>query len=176
MRKDRKSPRTGPPYNPRVRELVAAKRCASPPLERQAAVRGFRGWHERGYLPHRDEPGLTQFITFHLADSFPAALRCEWATLLAVEDDRERRKQLEGYLDRGRGECYLRQAEIARIVDEAFQFYHGKRYEIHAWVVMPNHIHVLFKVLAMPLSRIVADLKEFTARQANQILHRSGQF
>lgn len=61
-------------------------------------MRGFRGWHERGYLPHRDEPGLTQFVTLHLADSFPATLRAEWEALLEVEDDRERRLQLEAYL------------------------------------------------------------------------------
>ncbi len=64
---------------------------------------GFQGWHERGYIPHRDSPGLTQFITWHLADAFPAALRGEWAALLEIEEDRERRKELEAYLDKGRG-------------------------------------------------------------------------
>ncbi|MFO7697076.1 MAG: hypothetical protein R6X16_07960 [Anaerolineae bacterium] len=33
-----------------------------------------KGWYTRGYLPHRDEPGLVQAITFHLADSLPLAL------------------------------------------------------------------------------------------------------
>ena len=60
---------------------------------------GFRGWHERGYLSHRDEPGLTQFITLRLMDAFPASLRSEWAAMLEVEDDRERRTQQEAYLD-----------------------------------------------------------------------------
>src|SRR5204863_7983410 len=52
---------TGPPHNPGVRELVAGKRRDSSPPDREHAMLGFRGWHERGYLPHRDEPGLTQF-------------------------------------------------------------------------------------------------------------------
>src|SRR5947209_3929124 len=55
--------RFGPPHNPAVRELVANKRRWSSPPKREHAMLGFRGWHERGYLPHRDEPGLVQFVT-----------------------------------------------------------------------------------------------------------------
>src|SRR6266571_7984928 len=101
----------GPPHNPSVRELVAEKRRSSSAPKRQDALLGFRGWHERGYVPHRDEPGLTQFVTFRLADGFPAALRGEWAALLEIEDDRERRTEFEAYLDKGRGECYLRRPD-----------------------------------------------------------------
>jgi len=70
--------RSGPPHNPGVRELVESKRHWSSPPKIADTKQGFRGWHERGYLPHRDEPGLTQFVTFHLADSFPESLRSEW--------------------------------------------------------------------------------------------------
>lgn len=139
-------------------------------------MRGFRGWHERGYLPHRDEPGLTQFITFNLADSFPASLRSEWAALLKIEDDRARRIQLERYLDKGRGNCHLRRQAIGGLVDQAFKFYHGSRYELLAWVVMPNHIHALFRVGEVSLSVIVGEFKKYTARKANEILKRRGQF
>src|SRR6266850_501875 len=50
-----------------------------------------------------------------------------------------RRAELESYLDKGRGECHLRQPEIAKLVENAVQFFHGERYELRAWVVMPNH-------------------------------------
>src|SRR5688572_18052907 len=60
--------RPGPPHNPGVRDLVAGRRRWSSPPKMKDAKQGFRGWHERGYLPHRDEPGLTQFVTFHLTD------------------------------------------------------------------------------------------------------------
>ena len=33
-----------------------------------------------------------------------------------MEDDRQRRKQLEAYLDRGRGECWLKEGRIAELV------------------------------------------------------------
>jgi len=48
--------RPGPPHNPGVRDLVEGKRRWSPP-KTENLKQGFRGWHERGYLPHRDEPG-----------------------------------------------------------------------------------------------------------------------
>jgi REP element-mobilizing transposase RayT len=137
---------------------------------------GFRGWHERGYLPHRDELGLTQFVTFRLADSFPEALRSEWAHLWKIEDDRERRTQLEAYLDKGRGSAYLRRPEIARLVEDALRFFHGQRYELRAWAVMPNHVHALFKVDATPMSEIVGSWKKYLAHEANKVLSRRGVF
>jgi len=147
--------RAVPPHNSGVRVLVAGKRQWSDLPTRTEVKAGFRGWHERGYLPHRDEPGLTQFVTFHLADSFPASLRSEWVALLAVEDDRERRLQLEKYLDQGRGECHLREPAVAQLVEQALRFHHPQWYELRAWVVMPNHLHFLIKVGSTPLTKIV---------------------
>ncbi len=167
---------SGPPHNPGVRELVSSKRQWSLPSSQEEARRGFRGWHERGYLPHRDERGLTQFVTFHLADSFPLTRRSEWEAMLTVEDDRERRRQLEGYLDRGRGECYFRQPEVAKLVESALRFRHSRDYELRAWVLMPNHVHVLFVVGDVPMSRVIENWKKFTAHEANKLLKRRGQF
>jgi len=126
-----------------VRDLIASKRRYSSLLKPKDAKKGFRGWNERGYLPHRDEPGLTQFVTFRLSDTFPGSLRSEWEHLWRIEDDHERRMELEAYVDRGRGACYLRRRDVAQIVETALRFFHAKRYEMHAWVVMPNHVHVL---------------------------------
>ena len=176
MAENPKPRHSGPPHNPGVRELVSGKRKGSPPPKHADAMLGFQGWHERGYLPHRDEPGLTQFVTFHLADSFPTALRSEWEGMLLVEDDRERRLQLEQYLDRGRGECHLRRPDIAKLVEDAFRFHHAQWYDLIAWVVMPNHIHLLVKVGDTSLSKIVKELKRYTAREANIILRQSGAF
>lgn len=88
--------------------------------------RGFRGWNERGYLPHRDEPGLTQFVTFRPADSFPESPRSEWEHFAKTEDDRERRAALEAYLDIGRSECHLRRADGAQLVENNFRQFSGE--------------------------------------------------
>ena len=165
-----------PPCNPAVRNLVRGKHEWSLPIRREDIECGFRGWHERGYLPHRDEPGLVQFVTFRLADAFPEELRGEWEALLKIEEDRRRRFELEAYLDRGRGGCCLRQPAIARLVEDSLLFRNDAQYELRAWVIMPNHVHVLFKTRAVPMSVLVDAWKGYTAKAANKMLGRKGKF
>jgi hypothetical protein len=55
---DRKLPI--PPYNPGLRDLVEGKRAWDPRASKARQREGFRGWNERGYLPHPDSPGLTR--------------------------------------------------------------------------------------------------------------------
>ncbi len=165
--------RPSPPHNPGVRDLVEGKRAWDDRAGDQHQREGFRGWHERGYLPHRDSPGLTQFITYHLADAFPTALLGEWRALLQLEEDHERRRQLEDYLDRGHGDCWLRRANIAALVEAAFLHFDGERYLLKAWCLMPNHVHVLVAVATVPMSEFVQSWKGFTGNQANRILQRN---
>jgi REP element-mobilizing transposase RayT len=168
--------RPGPPHNPGVRELVQGKRrWSSPPIPEDTGS-SFRGWHERGYLPHRDEPGLTQFVTFRLADSFPESLRSEWAHLLKIEDDREQQEELQAYLDKGRGVCELRHPDIAKLVEENLRQFSGPRYDLLAWVLMPNHVHVLFKVGTASMSETVGAWKKHTGRLAHRTLGKQGAF
>jgi len=75
-----------------LRQLVEGKNQWSRQLTAEERAQGFLGWHERGYLPHCDFPGLVQFVTFRLADSLPAERRDEWEHLLALEDAREKRR------------------------------------------------------------------------------------
>ena len=82
-----------PPYNPGLQKLVDGKQAWAVPLDEEAMAKGFRGWHQRGYLPHYDAPGATQIVTLRLADSLPASRRGEWEHLLRIEDDRERRRR-----------------------------------------------------------------------------------
>jgi len=164
----------GPPHNPGVGKLIDGKRQWSAPPTPEAEQRGFRGWHERGFLPHRDEPGLTQFVTFRLGDAYPVALRAEWAALLEIEHDRERRRRLEAYLDRGHGECLLRRGDLANLVEQTLFFAQGRRYDLRAWVVMPNHVHVLFETLTVSMSEIVRAWKSCIAHKINRLLNRRG--
>jgi hypothetical protein len=39
------------------------------------------------------------------------------------------------------GPLYLRQAEVAEMVVEAILYREGRDYELHCFVVMPNHVH-----------------------------------
>ena len=166
----------GPPRNPAVRDLVQAKRRWSSPPKPEDVKRGFRGWNERGYLPHRDEPGLIQFVTFRLNDSFPESLRSEWEHLIKIEDDYKRKTELESYLDNGRGQCYLRRDNIAQVIENNFRQHAGERYELRAWVIMPNHAHVLFKAGSVSMSETVGAWKKHTGKLANRLLEKQGAF
>ena len=168
--------RAGPPHRSEVRRVVERQRQVSAKLTREEQMAWFHGWNERGYVPHRDEPGLTQFVTFRLADSVPAELREVWEKLLAIEDDRERRTQIEAWLDLGHGACYLKDERVAQIVASAFRHFDGCRYQLLAWTIMPNHAHVLFEANEAPMAEIVRSWKQFTARQANTLLGRTGPF
>ena len=149
-----------------LRDLVAEKNRWNRPLTEEERALGFLGWHERGYLPHCDFPGLVQFVTFRLADSMPASRRGEWEHLLKIEDVRERRTKLEEYLDRGAGECHLCDPRIAKLCEEALLFFHNERYELLAWCVMPNHVHVLVHVWEWPLWKMEVAWKKFVAPKA----------
>jgi len=65
---------------------------------------------------------------------------------------------------------------VAQRVVEALE--HGERqlglYRMQAWVLMVNHVHILIHPEAK-LSRITKAIKNYSARQANAILGRTGQ-
>jgi type I restriction enzyme R subunit/putative DNA methylase len=153
-----------------LRQLVDGKNEGFRSLRDEERALGFLGWHERGHLPHCDYPGLVQLVTFRLADSLPESRRGEWEHLLAIEDVREKRSKLEEYLDRGAGECHLREPRIARLCEDALLFFHKARYELLAWCVMPNHVHVLVHVWRTPLGRMVQSWKRHIATQAEVYL------
>ena len=168
--------RSTPPYNPGLQKLVEGKQAWAVPLDADAKAKGFLGWHQRGYLPHYDVPWVTQIVTLRLMDSLPASRRGEWEHLLKIENNRERRRKLEEYLDRGLGECWLGRPEIATLTEGALRFFDGQRYGLAAWVVMPNHLHLLVDVWEVPLAELVKSWKDFVAKKANKRLGRSGGF
>ncbi|CAN5803303.1 hypothetical protein BH18ACI4_BH18ACI4_13560 [soil metagenome] len=104
------------------------------------------GWHSRGYLPHFDG-GKEQFITFRLGDSIPQAILDRWLKELEKEVgsnfDSVVRRRVEAYLDQGYGDCHLRDPQVAEMVQDSLLFYDDGRYRLSAWVVMPNHVHLL---------------------------------
>ncbi|PDW05106.1 REP-associated tyrosine transposase [Candidatus Viridilinea mediisalina] len=136
-----------------------------------------KGWHSRGYLPHFDVPGLVQMVTYRLADSMPTERRSEWQDLLSLTNDVARRKRVEAYLDAGHGSCNLRDERIAQLVEANLLHFDGQRYRLLAWVIMPNHVHVLIETFpGYPLEKVVHTWKSYTAKEANKILGRSGDF
>jgi len=140
-----------------------------------------KGWYSRGYLPHYDGGSVTQFVTCRLYDSLPQKVLERFRMELEAKDvediDREVMKLIEKFLDSGYGECFLKRRKVAEIVKNSLLKFDGERYKLIAWVIMPNHIHVLLKPLNdFELSKILQSFKSFTAQEANKILDRSGKF
>ena len=139
------------------------------------------GRHTRGYLPHWEIETGIQGITFHLADSLPAAKIHEWTERLAHLPEGEAtlrmRKLIQDFLDRGHGECLLAKPEIGRMVEDALLYFNEQRYVLLAWCVMPNHVHSLPKMMKeWRMSSIVHSWRSFTSHEANRMLRRHGQF
>ncbi len=128
---------------------------------------GAPEWHSRGYLPHRDAHHLIQSVTYRLADSLPQMklneLKEELERLPDKQREVERRKRIEHWLDAGMGCCALAHPEVAGYVQDSFLHFHGAHYHLHAWCIMPNHVHVLIEP-TMNLATIVQGWKSFTAR------------
>ncbi len=149
----------------------------------------------RGYLPHLESDHASYFVTFRLADSLPrellARLRQERDALdrakqagTDVAADRGRARKLrailqkaEQCLDDGLGQCYMRDFRIAKIVADGIRHFHGQRYQLRAWCVMPNHVHVIFSPLGEhTLGAILHAWKSYSAHEANKLLGRTGRF
>lgn len=136
-----------------------------------------KGWYSRGYLPHCDEPHQIQMITFRLYDSLPREALDKIERESSGKPEYEKRKRIDEYVDSGKGSCYLSDHRIGKIVEDALLYFDGERYRLIAWVVMPNHVHVVIEMFeGFMLSRIVQSWKSFTANAANKVLGRQGAF
>ena len=159
-----------------LKQLVKNKRQWAGPLSPEDAKLGFKSWYDSKSLPHCDTPGTRQFITYRLADAMPASRRSEWEGFLQLEDEHEKQCKIEAYLDKGCGECQLRNPQIANLVQDNLWHYDGIKYRLLAWVIMPNHLHVLVEIWQVPLGEVLKDWKGYTAKAANKILGRRGAF
>jgi REP element-mobilizing transposase RayT len=141
-------------------------------------------------LPHWQQKGCMQFVTWTLGDALPAVKRAQIARERAEwvssnpkpwSDEQERTyyrlfsERMQEWLDAGGGDCVLKQPRISRIVADALHYFDGERLVLDSYVVMPNHVHVLFAPNPdHTLERILKSWKGFTARLINQRLNRSG--
>jgi REP element-mobilizing transposase RayT len=140
-----------------------------------SSEKAHRGWYTSRGLPHLDSPDTLQFISFRLADSLPQAVLSGWWQQLLGLPDEERaavmRQRMEDYLDQGLGCCVLSHPSLALTLQNAFKHHHAERYELLAWCIMPNHVHVLIKPV-WPLANIVQSWKAWSARWARE--HAAG--
>jgi REP element-mobilizing transposase RayT len=130
-------------------------------------------YYERN-LPHWHPEGRAIFLTWRLYGSLPSG----FVHRLRKLKDNPGKQFLEAdqRLDTAAtGPRWLSDPEIARYAEDAIR--RGAeldQYALRAYVVMPNHVHVLLEPRA-PLRRITAGIKGASAREANGTLRRTGR-
>jgi type I restriction enzyme R subunit len=158
----------------------------------------------RRQLPHWDVPGAAYFVTTCLHGSIPARGLLE---LTRFRDELRRRPKpagmteeqwrvrcwklgfvrIEDWLDGQPARRDLEDPALARVVIEALFYFAGRRYDLFAFVVMPSHLHRLFRPLPRwvatladdrrtPRERIAYSLNRFTATACNRLRNAAGAF
>ena len=153
----------------------------------------------QGDLPHIQPPGATFFITFRLFGSIPKTLMKEiseeFELLTKINKSnrlnkktasKERLKLILKYDDylhhSDAGPHYLKSPKIAKLVCDAMHFHDEKLYDLLAYCVMSNHVHIVFTPTKINdedyvlLEKIMHSIKSYTASKANKILNRESQF
>lgn len=136
------------------------------------------GIHRRGFLPQEDS---LQAITLRLADSLPNQVVKEWREELLAsinspdleishQAQTELQLRISQYEDAGHGSCLLSKREHAKVVQDALINGHGTTYKLIDWCIMPNHVHVLIRMLdEAPLEKIIKHWKFLTAVEINRL-------
>ena len=150
--------------------------------------------HRRN-LPHIAHDGGLIFLTFRLADSLPAQKLAQfaadkeswlnahpkpWTETVEEEYDREFGERIDAWLDSGVGSCLLRDPSCRQAVVDALEKFNDTgdgcgRYVLHSYVIMPNHVHVLFELKdRTALASVVQGWKGVSARCINLLRQTQG--
>ncbi|MCB1237954.1 MAG: transposase, partial [Verrucomicrobiae bacterium] len=160
----------------------------------------LRSYHRN--LPHWRQDGATYFVTFRLRDAIPPTIRAELRRLRANPDRRESVRdpddgkwrrwilRYESSLDESHGACLLSTDKHRETVRNALRFFdvrdepvlgteprHEPRHELGAFVIMPNHVHVIVRPIRpdrYPLEHILKSWKGFSTREINRVRNGGG--
>lgn len=161
----------------------------------------YKEYYKRN-LPHIQPPGATLFITARLAESLPLEvakrLKAERGAILkALRTVPKGSKEWEEMylalrlhfakydklLDRADyGPTWLSEPRVADLVAGAIHHRDGLVYDLEAFTIMSNHCHMEITPFQkedgtyIAMSAIMHSLKTYTARRANKLLNREGQF
>ena len=129
--------------------------------------------HSRGELPHLEKPGATYFVTFCTVgsndrpDVLARPIPCEACAIATASEPTTSHRPRPRLLAR---------PDTAGVVQQALLHFHQQRYWLWAWVVMPDHVHVLMTTFSdHRLGSILHSWKSYTANVINRVLSRRGR-
>ncbi|MCP4903203.1 MAG: transposase [bacterium] len=165
------SPALGPGY---TQPMGQHKQPAPPPPGGIQDPRrlAFSPGRSRGRLPHLEKHGCTYFVTFCLAavaasHSSPRRKLNEYAAPADIA--------LYSEPSKGSRHPLLVDERLAAIVEAALLHFQEQRYALHAWVVMPDHVHLAVTPYTHTLAEVLRSWKSFASHRINDVLHRSGR-
>lgn len=122
-------------------------------------------------LPHIDLVGYYQFVTFRTHDSIDDFLK-----RISEEDISSSLKQYKAdeYLDRSLKGAYL-DGEVLQWLKSFLISKDEVLYNLVAFSIMPNHLHILFKQKE-DISSTIKTIKGASAFGINKILNKKGSF
>ena len=142
----------------------------------------------QGHLPHWSQEAKLYAVTFRLNDSLPHYVieRCmsefEMPTESREKEAYESARKVFIYqkmlelLDQGYGECWLKREDVRQIMIESFRYVHLHQARVHAFVIMPNHVHALLETYEnVTIQQVMHSLKGYTAKKINALLNRTGR-
>ncbi|RRA98054.1 transposase [Larkinella rosea] len=160
----------------------------------------------RRNLPHLQYVGATFFITFCLKGSLPTEvvrrlIEEHQYTLRQIQQPSQNETanehkryfaKIDGILDRCQsGYNWLQNPVIAEIVAEKIKSYDGEKYDLIAYCIMPNHVHLVvdssiqlegldgnIQAIDRNYEQLFTVLQQIKGNtyQANKVLGRSGAF
>jgi 1-hydroxy-2-methyl-2-(E)-butenyl 4-diphosphate synthase len=155
------------------------------------------------FLPHWRIPGATYAVTFRTKDSLPASVLKGYEqkkSILLEQITKETQRAgsrdasdslrklhaeiqslnetiIEPALHAADGPQPLADPAIAMMMLQALKHFDGERYDLLAWSVMPNHVHVLITPYeGHELEKILQAMKTHSAKEANRMLGKTGTF
>jgi putative transposase len=145
----------------------------------------------RRNLPHWQPKVATFFVTTRLYGSIPKLIieNLKVQRDFLIKEAKHNKEALyvaqkryfklyDDALDRNPNAPYwLLQPEIAEIISNSLHFRDKKLFDLWAFSIMPNHIHLLLTTYETNngyLCKILQDFKKYTGREANKTLNRTG--
>ncbi|MGO8747664.1 MAG: transposase [Thermoguttaceae bacterium] len=144
------------------------------------------------HLPHEIPAGYPIFLTWNLKGAMPqemieklfqerdrlqkqAARSGESAAARKLREDKLIFAMSDRFLDHAKdGPLHLKDPMAAQIVVDSILFGVGDRYDLHAWSVMANHVHVLLTPI-WDLKELTQGIKGYTAYKINRLQKARGR-
>ncbi len=150
---------------------------------------------DSSFLPHWKIENGTYAVTFRQADSLPTVVlnryretrdlilekiellskldssRSQLNDLLSLREELNHLETsiIEPALNQGYGSCLFNNDQNAELLANALKHFDATRYDLLAWCIMPNHVHVILKLAkGEELDKILHSWKSFTSHEINK--------